>query len=186
MFRCICLCILYIDTYIYTPTCIYTPNYVLSSLWQGYDYVMLYHISANWTNNFQMSGCLLASPYPFSKVDHHQDISWKKRWLEENSTIYCQENLFWFVIQIRLSCKFYQDVFFYSMKASYWQDLSGYASSFLFACFCFWLFACLFKFAEIRLYHQRWFYYPLRVGLIQFFFSLLNKQNLFKTSTASL
>ena len=94
----------------------------------------------------------------------------KKRWLEENSTIYCQENLFWFVIQIRLSCKFYQDVFFYSMKASYWQDLSGYASSFLFACFCFWLFACLFKFAEIRLYHQRWFYYPLRVGLIQFFF----------------
>ena len=37
MFRCICLCILYI--YLYIPTCIYTPYYVLSSLWQGYDYV---------------------------------------------------------------------------------------------------------------------------------------------------
>lgn len=176
MFRCICLCILYM--YIYTYMHIHTilcTIFTLTRIWL----CMLYHISANWTNNFQTSGCLLASPYPFSKVDHHQDISWKKRWLEENSTIYCQENLFWFVIQIRLSCKFYQDVVFYSMKASYWQDLSGYASSFLFACLCFWLFACLFKFAEILLHHQKLFYYSFESDWFSFF-SLLGKQNLLK------
>ena len=74
MFRCICLCILYI--YIYTYMHIHTILCTIFTLTR-IRLCMLYHISANWTNNFQMSGCLLASPYPFSKVDHHQDIYWK-------------------------------------------------------------------------------------------------------------
>lgn len=63
---------IYIPIYMHIDTILCTI-FTLTRIWL----CMLYHISANWTNNFQMSGCLLASPYPFSKVDH-QDISWKK------------------------------------------------------------------------------------------------------------